>query len=1169
VTLTNFAFAFRLTTQHEYSFNTFQVRRQRNSNKSSSAGRRWKIVPSLSRSKSDSTRGDMASGTPKESPKSNGRKADPPAKKESSAPRPEKPLDPPSSASSAKESFNQDSVNANGMALTSDSVSIAANKELVSNTLADNDVSVQDTSDSSRLFVTFQDDFDRFMDEPDLLSPKTTRSVSFDPGRNDVDVMAAEEYLTVARKVERTPTSSGIKRPTYADFTPKSDYPRKLFPSGPGHLLTKERSPTSAIDFPPGGVTWSKTLTQQEFVTPQSAKLHPSSDHRIRRDPLIEQPKSILRKRSSPAAVTSPRQQPHQFDVRSYGENDDSCPSDESPSKPVRANRAVRVYPESTDVNELMNIPSKGSMAFVDERGRSVSPIFGASGSQSTEQELVEVSVADGLDAIPKWNIGQGSTFERNIPAEFQEAFLSENHISKRNDDSGLLSDSYVNFIEAVASVVIQTKVRQFLSSTRVLKLRQQIGVHDDIPADRRVEELKKGAELSVKGGTPLVSRSLTNAMKARCTNEPKLSSTRDELALDFFDLAAIRIQGAFRGWWVRDCLAVDNYCASMIQKIYRGHVCRCRFAEELYRIVILQSAWRRFLAIDTAVTRIYCIVRIQSITRGFLVRKRLNPRMINESDLYEMAATKIQAQWRSFACEMRFLRTYEDILVVQSLVRGWITRRLLRSWLKAHKMSASSRLQRQRRAASRSTQHANVRSERQPKENHSTPSPNRSSKRSEISPSYVHHIEYMRKTLGPEVGEERGQCPSENEKKSNIQDGVRRLFQEHTDQVARDSMAPERHMKAAAKAQPLNRENVEMSNRVVRSKKLKAEGAEMKPKNDGTDAPNLWAGRSEIEQRRKRKELEAKAKEEAEQRRKDAHAAELAELELRRQRMALKAEARKKEEEANKQERCEGAEDSNRMETLSHDEEKKESDSVVIQSRQVATHPSKESVNVPNEALDGIEALEARSMRQMHSTSSRAPVFGYTTDFAPAKVLGRHDQMSISRPRNNESLREELQGTTQAQALNNGVNAKADRSTSISRKGGIVADRMRRILSSSGSGASIDFEDVTTDTVAIHEKKDPESQLRHVTPALEKTNLGASNATLMNPTAASNESEDALDLPVVPNIEPGVKRVALTSATYGAEMRSLRSHAEQERIDAMHVIFQKAGLMSRVKKTD
>jgi hypothetical protein len=143
-------------------------------------------------------------------------------------------------------------------------------------------------------------------------------------------------------------------------------------------------------------------------------------------------------------------------------------------------------------------------------------------------------------------------------------------------------------------------------------------------------------------------SQDSRTAMIARAKHENQL-----------FELAAIRIQSIFRGWWVRDSTKVDHYCASIIQKNFRAYRCRNLFLYDLYRVEV-----------------------VQSFVRGHLVRKSLGN---GQEDLeirrvLGFASTMIQSRWRSFAAEMRFLRTYRDILIVQSVVRGWIVRQRMMS---------------------------------------------------------------------------------------------------------------------------------------------------------------------------------------------------------------------------------------------------------------------------------------------------------------------------------------------------------------------------------------------------------------------------------------------------------------------------------------------------------
>ena len=150
-----------------------------------------------------------------------------------------------------------------------------------------------------------------------------------------------------------------------------------------------------------------------------------------------------------------------------------------------------------------------------------------------------------------------------------------------------------MEFIESVASVVVQTAARQFLARRRVEKIRRE----------------------------------------------------RNRTPLSLFDVAAIHIQAAFRGWWVRDCNTVDNYCACIIQKNFRMYQCRSNYEFDLY-----------------------CVMVLQALFRGYLVRKRLGT---SRQRSVHRAATVIQSKWRGFVCEIKFLQAYEDIIVVQSVARG------------------------------------------------------------------------------------------------------------------------------------------------------------------------------------------------------------------------------------------------------------------------------------------------------------------------------------------------------------------------------------------------------------------------------------------------------------------------------------------------------------------
>ena len=226
-----------------------------------------------------------------------------------------------------------------------------------------------------------------------------------------------------------------------------------------------------------------------------------------------------------------------------------------------------------------------------------------------------------------------------------------------------MISEAYSEFITSVASVVVQTAARRFLAKSRVRKMREG-----------RTQQRRQHNALghtTKKHGEPMGAT----------------SRQEEDMKYRLFDLAAVRIQSVFRGWMARDFAAVDQFAATIIQKCFRGFLCRSNYSYDMFRIVIVQSMARRYLALEATAHRLAYVTLIQSQIRGFLVRKALarNCKSYDALTGDYIAATKIQSQWRSYSCEMAYLRTYEDIVIVQTLARGWITRTLLSAWMKAH----------------------------------------------------------------------------------------------------------------------------------------------------------------------------------------------------------------------------------------------------------------------------------------------------------------------------------------------------------------------------------------------------------------------------------------------------------------------------------------------------
>lgn len=183
----------------------------------------------------------------------------------------------------------------------------------------------------------------------------------------------------------------------------------------------------------------------------------------------------------------------------------------------------------------------------------------------------------------------------------------------------------------------------------------------------------------------------------------------------------ATRIQAAFRGWLCRDTLEDKHYCATLIQKIARGYLATMQVYEDLYNITVVQSLVRRNLAIKAAEDRYRNIIKIQSLWRAkqvrlemayirwsaikiqtayrrytaklnyqftivdviivqSIVRRKAAQKQVEQlrAQRIQDAAITIQKYWRCYDCTMNYLHTVADILIVQSVVRRWLSKRYI-----------------------------------------------------------------------------------------------------------------------------------------------------------------------------------------------------------------------------------------------------------------------------------------------------------------------------------------------------------------------------------------------------------------------------------------------------------------------------------------------------------
>lgn len=258
---------------------------------------------------------------------------------------------------------------------------------------------------------------------------------------------------------------------------------------------------------------------------------------------------------------------------------------------------------------------------------------------------------------------------------------LSHERSTQIEDDSTVLST--VAFIQSVASIVIETAWRRYQAKKLVeaMRAKKRTGAATSSSSDR--------VNHSNKSRQQIVTRN---------EEEKKFES----MAALFHVLAAIRIQSAFRGWWVRDCISVDHYCAKVIQSAYRAFRSRNEYLFDMYRIMMVQSASRRYIARVKVANIFGSVVLIQSACRGFLAKKKvkrirarrkpIRPQQIKRTVITvtspkrmkenrqsqkrmkeERAATTIQSQWRCFMVETSFIQTLVDILIVQSVIRRFV----------------------------------------------------------------------------------------------------------------------------------------------------------------------------------------------------------------------------------------------------------------------------------------------------------------------------------------------------------------------------------------------------------------------------------------------------------------------------------------------------------------
>ena len=285
------------------------------------------------------------------------------------------------------------------------------------------------------------------------------------------------------------------------------------------------------------------------------------------------------------------------------------------------------------------------------------------------------------------------STVNHNEP-------LPASAFKRYNRNGGVSSDSVetdpdLGFIHAVAAVVIQTAVRRYLAEIRAMERLYAVQVIQSTicqwmvrqtdPNLRDYRVVRKGVSHmpSPVRAVPTKNRRVMfqDEQNAFYHNEAINIQrcwrgwwAREGIEVDHY--AASQIQRIFRGWWQREALEVDRYCAIEIQRVIRGYLGRMSYIYDLYCVIVAQSVARRYLAFYESAIRLANVLYIQAIFRGYKVRSELM-RYVQQGQ--EVAATMIQAQYRSYDAQMNFINKLADILIVQSVARRWLTLRKLK----------------------------------------------------------------------------------------------------------------------------------------------------------------------------------------------------------------------------------------------------------------------------------------------------------------------------------------------------------------------------------------------------------------------------------------------------------------------------------------------------------
>jgi len=330
----------------------------------------------------------------------------------------------------------------------------------------------------------------------------------------------------------------------------------------------------------------------------------------------------------------------------------------------------------SGSVETPISLPPPANNEFTGTNGIELSPIRGhamkvSSFSQEALQNLISVSKSS-EESFDEWCEHNRKEWVEN--EDYYELYAYD------YDDDG----NHNSFIAVVAAVVIQTAVRRFLTMQLFENMQEEFGDREIVDAEdqlgafprerRKVQISQEQSSVQMLGPTRQIALSKVPTLEQKAELMKQHDQEFSDMTYKMFILAAVKIQSIFRGWWVRDSLHVENYCATMIQQNFRRYLCRLNYHFDLYRIILIQSFARMTLARQRAAYTISYAINIQAVTRGYLLRK-----LISESyQIERYCIVLLQSFIRMVLARSHFTAKIYHVINIQAIMRGYLLRKAI-----------------------------------------------------------------------------------------------------------------------------------------------------------------------------------------------------------------------------------------------------------------------------------------------------------------------------------------------------------------------------------------------------------------------------------------------------------------------------------------------------------